>query len=120
MMEQEDERLRDAFAQLLAMGAKGAVPAEAVWAAQGRSQFPQPATSAARRFPAADSDPANRGLVTPMPEIQTIDPTLELPTAPLPKSSFGEKPFHGKGVVAETTDRPWELPKKKDKKKGKS
>src|SRR6185295_148387 len=124
-----NSRLRDAFAQLLAMGNNQAAPAEAVWAAQGPKQFAQPyaGPETMDRVGAFD-DPTTR---TPMRQFDP-NPVLDFPQAPAgpikldnPRKGEAprppeEPPFHGKGVVAETTDRPWELPKKKSKKKGKS
>ena len=122
MMEQ-DERLRDAFAQLLAQqGPQGAVPAETLWARQGLDQLsgvntpPVPGQYLDRSATAGNFEPP--GTVVPQRQFDLADPTLEFPGA-ASKPPIGE-PFHGKGIVAETTDRPWELPKKKTKKKGKS
>ena len=113
----DQERLRHAFAALLAMGQDRSLPPEALWAGQGRNQLPD-ARPPLERPPAVGGDV--QGFTTPMPGIQSVDPRLEFPTAPEPPSQFGRgKPFKGKGIVAETTERPWELPKKSKKNKGK-
>jgi len=142
-MAEQDERLRDAFAQLLAMGNNQAVPAEAVMAAQGRNQFPQPPPPAGvTRAPLFERKDT---LITPLdiqrPEgygidntvraptrfVDNADPNLKFPTAGEPKAVTNEAPFGGKGKMMGPYKSPgeYELPqsdrllKKKKPKKGK-
>ena len=150
MAEQDDrqvsdrERLRDAFAQLLlaqgtagaqkylAGGSPEAVPMEAVWQAQARSQFPpSPSPAGVTRAPLFDRKDT---LVTPLdiqrPQGYSIDNDVKAPTRFVdsadPNLRFpvqgeanrdnpAEAPFGGKGLVV----GPYKPPEKKDKKKGK-
>jgi len=128
----EDERLRDAFAQLLATNQREAVPMEAVMAAQGRSQWPKPpppeGVTRAPLFERKDT------LITPLdiqrPQGYSIDNDVKAPTRFVdsadPNLRFpvqgeanrdnpAEAPFGGKGLVV----GPYKPPEKKDKKKGK-
>jgi len=128
----EDERLRDAFAQLLAANQREAVPMEAVMAAQARSQWPKPPPPAGvTRAPLFERKDT---LVTPLdiqrPEGYSIDNDVKAPTRFVdsadPNLRFpvqgeanrdnpAEAPFGGKGLVV----GPYKPPEKKDKKKGK-
>jgi hypothetical protein len=104
----ENERLRDAFAQLLAMNQREVVPAEAVWAAQGRQQLPQPQPDpTVERFSSQTPD-----ITLPMRQF-TPDPSIRAAEL-MPKNS--EPPFGGKGEVVGEYKPP---EKKKNKKKGK-
>jgi len=137
MSEQEDERearfqqfingpsskgaqLRDAFAQLLAMGQSGAVPAEALWARQGLDQLtPTPPDSNITRSPPMAERNQNQNFTIPMPQIQSADPTLDFPTGTPPQDprmKGASKPFPG---AKEIEIKPYELPKKKKKQKDK-
>ena len=82
--------LRDAFAQLLMMGANKSYPLEALWAAQGRDQIPRPVPN-----PSGDGMP-----------MAGAAPGLNFPTAPAGPQADREfqpeqaaKPFGGKGEV---------------------
>jgi hypothetical protein len=102
----QDSRLRDAFAQLMAMGAGQALPAEAVWAAQGQQQLPPDTMPLIRPREMGDSP------TTDLP-MRAIDPgpaaELAFPTAPADpradqhfqpkggKTDADQAPFHGKG-----------------------
>jgi hypothetical protein len=75
-----DTRLRDAFAQLLLQGNSQAVPMDAVWAAQGRHQFPPPPpTDNMTERPEVPGDQTTR---TPMPLATDRRQQLGFPTAP--------------------------------------
>ena len=127
-MSEQDERLRDAFAQLLAMGAKGAVPAEAVWQQQGLNQFPQtppvPGQFLDRSPTAGNFEPP--GTVAPQRQFDLVDPTLDYPLAEAgaglehrefhpedPRLKGAPAPFPG---AKEIEVKPYDLPKKKKKK----
>lgn len=125
--------LRDAFAQLLMQGSKGAVPMEAVWAQQGPGQFRQPArpgeadiirdeleanglvvpneSTTIRRFPPNPDFDVRQA----MPGLGRSDNPWRVDNEPPPA------PFGGKGEVVGPYRAPgsYELPKKPKKKKGK-
>jgi hypothetical protein len=116
-MADDNARLRDAFAQLLAVNGQGPVvsPIEALWAQQGQRQLPPP--------PGPPLDPSKdftgqAGTSMPRPQ---APPGLNFPTAPAaPQSLLGgpreapKPPFPGAKSV-ET--RPYPLPKSDKKKK---
>jgi hypothetical protein len=133
MANEQDERLRDAFAQLLAQGNGQALPMEAVMAAQARSQWPKPPPPAgvtyAQPFERKDT------LITPLdierPEGYSIDNTVRAPTrfvdntdpnlrfpvqGEANRANPDEPPFGGKGLVV----GPYKLPKKKKSARGAS
>jgi hypothetical protein len=132
-----DMRLRDAFAQLLAMNQREAVPMEAVMAAQGRSQFPPPAAPAGvTRAPLFERKDT---LITPLdiqrPQGYSIDNTVRAPTrfidntdpnlrfpvqGEADRANPAEALFGGKGLVVGPYPKPYELPKKSKKNKKKS
>ena len=113
------ERLRDAFAQLIAAGQGRALPMEALWAGQGQRQLP-PAAAAA----AITSPQMNQGETTlRMPQVPTPDPNLNFPTADAELYSApavedarakAKPPFPGADSVEV---KPYDLPKKKKKAK---
>ncbi len=75
---QAENRLRDAFAQLLLQGNNQAVPVDAVWAAQGPRQFPKPA---APDLP-IDRPELSHDRNTTLPIVRGLeDPHLDFPTA---------------------------------------
>jgi hypothetical protein len=128
----ENQRLREAFATLLAQGNDQAVPLEAVMAAQGRSQWPQPAPpEGVTREPLFERKDT---LITPLdiqrPEGYSIDNDVKAPTRILSgddrflrfpvqgeanRDNPAEAPFGGKGLVVGE----YKPPEKKEKKKGK-
>ena len=107
-------QLRDAFAQLMAMGQTGAVPMEAVWAAQGLDQLkpPSPSDPDFRRAPVLnDNDNDILKLEIDRPQGYSGDDVrapvrnfaldggnLAFPTAP-EKKQADRTPFHGKGEI---------------------
>jgi hypothetical protein len=136
----EDERLRDAFAQLLAMGQDRSAPVEALWAAQGQRQLPPtpsaPGMMMDRSETAGNFEPP--GTVTPqvqispeaeqyarqaMPGLGRTDNPWSVADEP------GPAPFGGKGLIIRPGDEEYALPpsknyalpkkEKKNKKKGK-
>jgi hypothetical protein len=119
MAAEENERLRDAFAQLLAMGNDQAVPAEAVWAQQGPRQFPPPQPDLdVRRFPL----PEEQGLpnvVTPQRQFNDDERYLRFPMqGDQNRANPAEPPFGGKGLVVGEY-KPPDKKDNKNKKKGK-
>jgi hypothetical protein len=118
-------QLRDAFAQLLAMGQKDAVPAEALWAAQGQNQLHtmNPPGDDIQRSPLMGVE--GLGRQAPMPQIQTVDPMLEFPTGTPPQDprmKGAAIPFPGaKEIEVKPVPKggDYNLPKKEKKKKDK-
>jgi hypothetical protein len=118
----DNARLRDAFAQLLAANGQGPTPSpiEALWAQQGNRQLSPFPTNDQRAMTPVDPAQDFTGQSTaPIMRAPPTDPTLNFPTAEasdsegkrIPKK---EKPFGGKGEVV----GPYELPKAKKKGKG--
>jgi hypothetical protein len=71
------DRLRNAFAQMLLAGQGQASPLEALWAAQGRSQIPAPAQTARWDLPLGQP-----GDYAVMPQRSMNPPGMSFPTAP--------------------------------------
>jgi hypothetical protein len=106
-MADQQDRLRDAFAQLLALGQDKAAPIEAVWAEQGRNQLPGPPPNPNVERPQIYNDPT---VGTPIQQAP-VPPSLDFPTA-TPKGD-PTPPFPG----AKSVDvKPFGLPKKSTKK----
>jgi hypothetical protein len=88
-MADQQDRLRDAFAQLLAQGQDKAVPMEAVMAAQGRQQLPPP-----RPDPNLDRPQIYNDETVGTPTLRAPGPpdTHEFPTAQANPKISSEKP----------------------------
>jgi|KBSMisStaDraftv2_1062788.scaffolds.fasta_scaffold1569282_1 hypothetical protein len=110
-------QLRDAFAQLIALNQREAIPAEALWAAQARGQWPVPDPEIIR--PRAEGDSTTTDLpmrrIEPQPEQflrQAIPGTATNLDNPWRSETPPPEPFGGKGLVIGR----YEPPKKKQKK----
>jgi len=116
-LEQQD-RLRNAFAQLLAQGNNQAAPVEALWARQGLDQL-APSPPVPGKIMDRTQSPVDPSIVLPQRQFDLADPNAHFPTAEQGpgdtryRPAEREKPFKGKGEIV----GPYELPK--SKKKGK-